>query len=185
MITRNEAGSFEQLLRVLRFQLAQKRVTGGWSETEAETLHCFTIQAAVFEIREGNFAFRGFVQLAREERRGFTVHLDERGPLLIFAAFFRRMLAGLGNRNAAFFGHRADRFRERTLVQFHHKFENVAAHTAAEAVINLPNRMHVERRRFFLVKRTQAGKTLAAFLQTDVFPDDADNVRLLLHAFRE
>ncbi len=74
---------------------------------------------------------------------------------------------------------------KRTLVQFHHKFENVAAHTATKAVINLPNRMHIERRRFFLVKRAQAGKTLAAFLQADVLADHADNVRLLLHALRE
>src|SRR4029077_19605326 len=88
LISRNEAGSFDQLLRVLRFQLTQKRVTGGWSKSKAETLHRVAVQAAVFQIREGNFAFRGFVQLAREERRGFMVHLDERGPLLIFAPLF-------------------------------------------------------------------------------------------------
>ena len=49
------------------------------------------------------------------------------------------------------------------LVHLHHEFENVAAHAAAEAVIDLLHRMHGERRRLFRMERAQAGEILRRF----------------------
>ena len=74
---------------------------------------------------------------------------------------------------------------KRALVHFHHEFEDVAAHAASEAVVNLPHRMHGERRSLFLMERAQPGEILPGLLQADVFPDHADDVRLLLHLLRE
>jgi hypothetical protein len=45
--------------------------------------------------------------------------------------------------------------------------------------------MHGKRRRFFLVEWAQAGKVLPRLFEADVFPDHADDVRLLLHALRK
>ena len=71
------------------------------------------------------------------------------------------------------------------LFHFHDEFENIAADAAAEAVVNLFHWMDGERWRFFLVEGAEACEIRAAFFQADVFADDADDVRLLLNAFRE
>ncbi len=98
---------------------------------------------------------------------------------------FRRTLPRPWHRNAAFLGYDSYRLRKRTLVHFHHEFEDVPARAAAEAVINLSHWMHGERRRLFLVERAQPREILASLLQANVFADHADDVRLLLHLLRE
>jgi hypothetical protein len=50
---------------------------------------------------------------------------------------------------------------------------------------NLFYRMHRERWRLLPMERAQTRKILPALLQAHVFPDDPDNVRLLLHAIRK
>ena len=71
------------------------------------------------------------------------------------------------------------------LVHLHHELENVAARAAAEAVIDLLDRMHRERRRLFGMKGAQAGEILPVLFQAHVFADHADDVRLLFDAIGE
>ena len=123
--------------------------------------------------------------MAREKCRRFAVHLHQRAALLIFAALLGRPLARFRNRYAAFFRDGSNGFRERGLFQFHYEFENVAARSAAEAVINLFHRMHGEGRRLLLMKGAQAGEILPTFFQAHVFADHANDVRLLLHPLRK
>ena len=125
------------------------------------------------------------MKLPRKKRRRFAVHLDERRALLILAALFRRTLARPWNRDAAFFGDSSDRLGKRALIHLHHEFENVAAHAAAKAVIDLPHRMHGKGRRLFLMEWARPREILPRLLQAYVFADHADNVRLLFHPLRK
>ena len=98
------------------------------------------VEAAVFEVRARNFAFRRAFKLLHEKRLRFAMHFHERGALLIFLALFGRALSGPRDRDAAFFRDDAHGFRKRTLVHFHHELEDVAADAAAKAVVNLLRR---------------------------------------------
>ena len=89
------------------------------------------------------------------------------------------------NRDPALFRDDANRLWKCALLHFHHKLENVAALPAPKAVINLLGRVHIERWCFFRMKRAQPAKILPSLFQLDVFPDDPDNVRLLLHLLRK
>ena len=113
------------------------------------------------------------------------MHLDHAGALLLFAALLGRALARLRDGDAAFFGDGAHRFREVGFVHLHHEFENVAAGAAAEAVVDLLDRMDGEGGRFFGMERAEADEILAALFQAHVFADHADDVRLLLDAIGE
>ncbi len=185
LVAREKPRRLEQLFRVFRFQVAQQRVARRRRKAQPEAQNRLAIQAAIFQVGHGDAAFVAFVKLAREESRCFAMHLHQRRALLILAPLFGRPLARPRNRNAALLGHRADRFRKLALLHLHHEFENVAAYVAAEAVVHLLHRVHAERRRLLLVKRAQSREILPGLLQAHVFADDADNVRLLLHAFRK
>ena len=113
------------------------------------------------------------------------MHFDQRSALLIFLALFGRALPGLRNRDPAFLGDDANRFRKRTLFHFHDEFEHVAADPAPETMVNLLGRMHCERRRLFRVERAETREILPALLKAHVFADHTDNVRLLFNAIRE
>src|ERR1700739_1289543 len=89
------------------------------------------------------------------------------------------------NRYAALFCDRAHSIQKLDLVHLHHKLEHVAARSTSKAVINLPDRMHGERRGLFVVEWTQPREILPGLFQTDVFPYHADNVRLLLYTIRQ
>ena len=54
------------------------------------------VEAAVVEIAARRAALRRAIQLAREKCRGFAMHFDERGALLIFAPLLRRAFARRG-----------------------------------------------------------------------------------------
>ena len=123
--------------------------------------------------------------MPRKKRRRLPMHIHQRRPLLIFFALLRRTLPRLRNRNPAFFRDSPHRFRERRLLQLHHKLKNVPALSATEAVIHLLHRAHAERRRLLLVKRTQPAEILPALLQTHIFANHANNVRLLLYPIRK
>src|SRR5690348_481221 len=165
--------------------MTQQGVAGRRRIAEPKARNGFRVESAVFEIRLRNFAFIRRLERTREIRRSFALNFDQRGALLIFAAFFGRTLAGLRYRNAALLRDGANSLRKGQLVHFHHEFENVAACAAAEAVIDLLHGMDGERRSLFLMERAQTGEVLAALFEADVFADDADDVRLLLHALRK
>ena len=90
-----------------------------------------------------------------------------------------------GQGDAAFFRYGAHRVHEIAFVHLHHKFENVAADAAAEAVVDLLHGMDGKGRRFLGMKRAEADEVLAALFQAHVFADHADDVRLLLDVVRE
>src|SRR5271154_3583562 len=113
------------------------------------------------------------------------MHFDQCRALLIFFAFLGRALSWLRDGDAAFFGDHANRFRKRTLFHFHHEFEDVAADPAAEAMVDLLGGVDGKRRRFFRMEWAEAGEILTTLFQAHVFADDANDVRLLLHAIRE
>ena len=70
--------------------------------------------------------------------------LDELGALLVFFPLLRRALSRMRNGDAAFFGDQANGFWKSALLHFHYEFENVAAHAAAEAVVDLLGGMNGE-----------------------------------------
>jgi hypothetical protein len=95
---------------------------------------------------------------------------------------FRRRKLPLGQRNAALLRHNPHRLGKADVFNLAHKAEHVARSLAAEAVVELPHRVHAERRRFFLVERAQPRVVLRPRLaQPDVALDHLDDVGLLLH----
>src|SRR5207249_294170 len=83
---------------------------------------------------------------------GFPVQFNQRGTLRLFPALVRRSFPSLWQRDAAFFGDRADGLRKFAAIHLHHELENVAARPAAEAVINLLYGMDGERGSLFGMK---------------------------------
>ena len=71
---------------IFLFQKTEQSVTGRRRESQTEPRDGFAIEATVFEIRVGDFAFRTFVQLTGEKCGGFAVHFHQRGALLVFLA---------------------------------------------------------------------------------------------------
>ena len=184
-VARQKTRCFEQLFRILLFHKSQQGIPRRRRIPQPEFRHRFAIKSAVFEIRKCDLPFGTLVQLAREKSCTFAVHLHKGASLLVFAAFFRRTFARLGNRDSAFLRDCAYRFRKRTLLQLHHEFENISTRAAAKAVVNLLHRMDCKGWRLLLVERTQPREVLTAFLQAHVLADHADYVRLLLHPLRK
>ncbi len=144
LVPREKPRYLEQLFRVFGFQPPQQRVPRRGRPSQTESFYRFAIQPAILKIRRRYLSFRSVVQLPCEKCRSLAVRFHQRAALLIFHALFRRTLARLRNRYPTFFRHGSHRFRECTLVHLHHELENVAARTAAEAMVDLPHRMHRE-----------------------------------------
>jgi hypothetical protein len=125
------------------------------------------------------------MKLAGEKRCRLAVHFDQRSALLILAALLRRSLARPRYRDAGLLGDGPHRLGELAFVHLHDEFEDVTAVVASEAVVHLLYRMDAKRRRFFLMEGAQAAEVLTGLFQTNIFADDADDVRLLLYLFRE
>ena len=77
-------------------------------------------------------------------------------------------------------GQRLDRVGEREPLLLLDELDHVAAHPAAEAVVELLLRVDRERRRALVVKRAQAGEAGARAAQVGVGGDDLDDVGGLL-----
>jgi hypothetical protein len=89
------------------------------------------------------------------------------------------------NRDAAFFCYVADGVRELAFLHLHDKAEDVSPFAAAKAVINLANRMDVERGSFLGVEGAQTSKIQTSFLQLNILADNAHDVGLLFHFVRK
>ena len=163
----------------------QQGIAAAGRVTDAKPVHGGLVEAAVFQVGAGGFAFQGAGELLDEKRLCFAMHFNQCGALLIFFALFRRALLGARNGNAAFFRHDANGVRKFALLHLHHKTENVAALAAPEAVIDLASGMNVERRSLLRMKRAEPAEILPGLLELDVFAHHADDVRLLLDAIRE
>ena len=61
LIAGDQTGDVEKFVGIFLFQEAQEGVARGRRETKAEAFHCFAIEAAIFEIRCGYFAFGAIV----------------------------------------------------------------------------------------------------------------------------
>src|SRR6185437_11940302 len=95
---------------------------------------------------------------------------------------FRRRKLPLWQRNPSLLRHHPNRLGKRHILNLAYKREHVARNPAAKAMEELPHGMHRKRRRFFLVKWTQAGIVLRPGLaQPDVSLDDFDDIDLLLY----
>ncbi len=162
--------------------MTQQRIAARRRVPQSKACDRFGIQTPVGEIPARCFAFRRALQLPRKKRRRLAMQFDERGALLQLAPLFRRAFPRPRDGDAAFIGDGLHRLHEFALVHLHDELENVSAHAAAEAVIDLLHRMNGKRRRFFGVERTEPGKVLSVFLQPHIFAHHADDVRLLLDA---
>ena len=165
--------------------MAQQSVATARRVSDSEPRDGVLIQPAVLQIGPRCFSFQRPFELLHKKSLRLAVHLNQQGSLLILFALLGRALLLPGNGDPALLRHDANRFGKCALLHFHHKLENVPAHAASEAVINLFRRMHRERRRFFRMEGTQPGKILPAFFQADVFADNPDDVRLLLYPIRK
>ena len=75
--------------------------------------------------------------------------------------------------NAVFVGQALDRLGEAQALNFLHKLENVAARSAAEAMIKALSRADIKRRRFLVVERAQAFAGAATGVaESDILLDD-------------
>ena len=82
-----------------------------------------------------------------------------------------------------FFRQQTQSLRERDSLDQHYKLEDIASFTAAEAVENLPGRVHCKRGRLFAVKGTQTRVIHACLAQWDIFAHDANDVGCLTDPF--
>ena len=108
------------------------------------------------------------------------MNLKERAAQLRFGV---GMLGALGHRNAVVLGNLFQGFEKRDPFDLFEKPEYVAALAASETLVKLARLVHRERRRFFLVKRTQPDVPSggAHALQADVLADGLDDVDLALY----
>ena len=165
--------------------MAQQRIAAARRVSNPETRDRILIQPAILEIPPGRFPFQRPFELLHEKRLRLAVHFYQNRALLILPPLLRRLLLLPRNRDPAFLRNDPNRLGKRAFLHLHHKFENVSAHAASKAVINLLRRMHRKRRRLFRVKRAQPGKILPALFQAHVFPHHANDVRLLLYPIRK
>src|SRR4029079_8193469 len=70
-----------------------------------------------------------------------------------------------------------DGLGERELVVFHEETQRGAVRAAAEAVIELLDRAHPERRGFLVMERAAGAIFTAGLLELDARPDELDDVR--------
>src|SRR5260370_10773820 len=154
-------------------------------KAQSEPRDRFRVEPPIFQLGARTLALKRALELLHKKRRRLAMHLHQRRALLVFAAFFRRTLAGTRNRNAALLRNDSHRFGEFAFLHLPHEAEDVTADAASETVINLLHRMDRKRRRFLRMKRTEPGKILPALLQPDILAHHADNVRLLLHTLRK
>src|SRR5262249_32734336 len=68
------------------------------------------------------------------------------------------------------------RFDKGNILVFLNELEHVATLVTAEAMENLPVGIDMKARRFLLVKRTQGNEVRAGTLQTQITPDDINDV---------
>src|SRR5262245_425730 len=184
-IARDQAGIDHRLFLIFRFEMAKQQVASAGRVADCEPRNRVAIKPAVFEVGARGFSFERAFELLDEVRLRFPVNFKKYPALLIFAALFGRTLFRAGKRDAAFLGNDPHGFGKWAFLHLHHKLEDVAALAAAETMVNLPGRMHVEGRRLFRVKRAKAAEILPGFFQLDVFAYDADDIRLLLDLLRE
>src|SRR5947209_4775984 len=165
--------------------MAVENFPAGGRKAQSEPRDRFRVEPPIFQIGARSLALQRALELLHKKRRRLAMHLHQRRALLVFAAFFRRTLAGTRNRNAALFRNDSHRVGEFAFLHLPHEAEDVTADAASETVINLLHRMDRERRRLLRMKRAEPRKILPALFQADVLAHHADNVRLLLHTLRK
>jgi hypothetical protein len=125
----------------------------------------------------------GRLQLLFKEDRRLLVQLQNPPAQPALRRLFRRGELPFRQRDPALLRDDLHRFGEADLVDLLHELEDISRNPAAKAVIELARHVDGKRRRLLAMKRAQPLVVLrAAFLQRDVLADDADDVRLLLHA---
>src|SRR5581483_9157845 len=101
---------------------------------------------------------------------------QQRAPRFMLSIFARTGAAIFNNRNADPCGEFVHGRRKIDMLVIHDEAENTSAHAAAEAVKCLPLRIHMKRRRFFLMKWTERLETRSRALERKIRADDLDDV---------
>src|SRR3989338_10184633 len=81
-------------------------------------------------------------------------------------------------------GQNLQSLREFDALHLLHKFKNIAAQAAAEAMPDLLRRGNHERRSFFVVKRTKPPEIRPGFLELHILADKIDDIELSFDFFR-
>ncbi len=168
--------------------MTQQRIAAARRVSNSETRDRILIETAILEIRPRRFAFECPFELFHEKSLCLAVHFHENGALLVFLPLFRRTLLLPRNGDPAFFRDHRDHLHglgKFALLHVHHEVVHVAALAAPEAIENLLDGRDRERRSLFLVKRAKPAEIFPGFLQTDVFANNANDVRLLFYAIRK
>ena len=114
------------------------------------------------------------------------MQIEELAAQAGFGGFFGGIELAFGQRNAAFLGYCADRFREAKVLYLTDKAEDISGLPAAKAVVKLASGVDGKGGRLLFVEGAQAGVILRpGFAQADVAADDFDDVGLLLDGLGE
>src|SRR5713226_663431 len=165
--------------------MTQQRIAATRRVANSESHNGILIETAIFEIRSRRFAFERPFELLHEKALCFSVLFDENRTLLVFFPLLRRTLLLPRNGDAAFLRDDLHGLGKFALFHVHDEVVHVAALAAPEAIENLLDGRDRERWSLFLMKRAKPAKVFPRFLQADVFPHHANNVRLLFDSLRE
>ena len=155
----------------LRAEALEHFVPGVGREADHELVDGLAREAALLRVLARARVVR---QHAREVLRDAQVHVVERRGAargVGLAAGLARHVEPESSRQLL------DRLGERQLVVFHEEAERRAVRAAAEAVIELLDRAHPERRRLLVVERAAGAVFAAGFLELDARADELDDVR--------
>lgn len=163
-----------------RAEVLRETIPAVWCVAEAVGRHGLVLHRALVELGAREMRVWVLAQHADEVARG---RLGDRGEALALLAFAadRIVLArlDLGQLDARAVGELAQRLGEGLALELHHELEDVPRGLAAEAVEELPLRVHVERRRLLRVEGAEALEARARALEHDVLADELHDVRAL------
>ena len=94
-----------------------------------------------------------------------------------FVSPFRNAFFPFGDLYSVFPRKGPDSVWEGNTVSFHHKTEDIPAHTTAKAMKNGPLRIHRKRRGLLRMKRAQAHEVMTGFFQLHAFRNNVHNIR--------
>src|SRR5262249_22760731 len=160
LVARKQSRFRKQLLGVFRFEMAQQRIAAARRIADAKSSQRVLVEAAIFEIGPRRLSLESPLELLHEESLRLALHFEDGRALLGFLALLRRPFLRPRQRNAALLRHDAHGLGKLAAFHFHHEAEDVAAFAASEAVVDLPHRMHVERRALLGMKRAQPAEVL-------------------------
>lgn len=153
----------------------EQRVTAVGGVAEVPILRDVGVDGARFQIVARGGTGGGAEEVGLEPVGGDFVQFEEASAQ--FAALVIARCGGfLDDRDPGFLGQSADGGGEVDAFVFHDELEDAAARAAAEAVVGLLLRTHVERGGFLAVERAERAPAGAGAFEREVAADDLDDV---------